>query len=87
MPDIDTETMARERVRTLLAEALVEACDVTVSHEGLLVDVVDVPSAADALLALFLCAHFEYATNVAGVRVRRITLVGQWEVDPEWVGR
>jgi hypothetical protein len=65
-----TDPLAHERFRTILTDNLTRA-EKAVIRDGILEDFPD--------------AHFEYRTNDAGVRVRRVVAEGAWEVDPNAV--
>jgi len=66
-----TDPLAHERFRTILTDAL-----------GNLDDEAPYEVAADGILSEFPHAHFEYRTNEAGARLRRVVVEGTWEVDP-----
>lgn len=66
---VTTDPLAYERFRAILTDAVVCAQQSDVS-------------AIDAALADFPDAHFEYRTNDAGVRLRKVVVEGTWEVDP-----
>jgi hypothetical protein len=66
----DTDPLAHERFRTILTDAF----EWTPTDTGV-----------DAACEIFPDAHFEHRTNDAGVRVRRVVVAGEWEVDPDAV--
>lgn len=63
-----TDPLARERFRTILTDNLTRA-NKSVILDGILEDLPE--------------ARFEYRTNEAGIRVRRVVVAGEWEADPE----
>lgn len=70
------DPIAHERFRTI--------CDDTIERED---SGDDYPTTSDMLAAVltqrFPTAHFERTVNEHGVAVRRVHVVGEWEVDPE----
>lgn len=72
-----TDPLALERFRTILTDTLDKMRPGT-----------DFPHReAEPIVQRFPDAHFEYRTNEAGVRVRRVVVEGAWEVNPlpEWM--
>jgi hypothetical protein len=75
----DTDPLAHERFRTILTDA-VESTGYDAYANGLDAD----PDVASSkVIGLFPEAYFEHRTNDAGVRVRRVVVASEWEVDPE----
>lgn len=72
----ETDPLAVERFRTILADALGQAAN---EEDGY----VDPEALADEFLPSFPGARFERTVNPAGVRVRRLVVVTDWEVDPD----
>jgi cytochrome c1 len=66
--------LAAERFRTIVADAI--AGHPVGSGRGS--QAAEVEDVADA----FPDARFEYQTNDAGVRLRRVAVASEWEVDP-----
>lgn len=64
------DPLAAERFRTIVAEAI--------DKPGM-----DAPwQEAEPIVGRFPNAYFEYRTNEHGVRVRRVVVASEWEVDP-----
>jgi hypothetical protein len=68
-----TDPLAIERFRTILT-APIEAEAGTEDYSD--------ESIVGQILSAFPEAHFEYRTNEAGVRLRKVVVGGTWEVDP-----
>jgi hypothetical protein len=75
----NTYPLARERFRTILLDPIEAEAD-RIFEGG--VSYAD-DAVVEALADLFPDAHFEHRTNGAGVRVRRVVVASEWEVDPE----
>jgi hypothetical protein len=71
--------LARERFRTILMGPIEAEAD-RVWKDG--PASFDEGSIVETLASLFPDAHFEHCTNDAGVRVRRVVVASDWEVDP-----
>lgn len=73
-----TDPLAHERFRTILAEA-VRSTGYDAYADG---QDADPDVAASKVLALFPDARFQLALNEHGVKVRRLVIHGEWEVNP-----
>jgi hypothetical protein len=73
-----TDPLAYERFRTIL----IDAADEVIYGGSDIPDQVDPSALAERIVNDFPDAHFEYRTNDAGVRVRRVVVEGTWGVDP-----
>lgn len=73
-----TDPLARERFRTTLAESA-RAANWDPQSFG---DDADPYAFAEQIASAFPGAHFEYQTNAADVRMRRVVVEGEWEVNP-----
>lgn len=71
------DVLAVERFRTVIAQSVSD------QRQAYSLGLVGDPfSVADVVVDRFATAHFEYRTNSAGVKLRRVVVTDQWEADP-----
>jgi hypothetical protein len=75
----DTDPLARERFRTILLGPIEAEAERIWDDHG--ISYGDDAAAAE-IVGSFPEAYFERRTNDNGVRMRRVVVIGEWEVDP-----